>query len=119
LDASKFNLKIEVSSINTGNGMMNKKAQTEEWFDAKKYPQIKFKSTKVEKKGNDYVITGDLTIKGVTKPVSIPAAVTSSGNKLTFKGTFSVSRLDFKVGHKGDSVSDVLKINYVVPADKK
>jgi hypothetical protein len=119
LDASKFNLKIEVSSINTGNGMMNKKAQTEEWFDAKKYPQIKFKSTKVEKKGNDYVITGYLTIKGVTKSVSIPAAVTSSGNKLTFKGTFSVARLDFKVGHKSDSVSDVLKINYVVPADKK
>lgn len=119
LDACKFNLKIDVSSINTGNGMMNKKAQTEEWFDAKKHPQIKFKSTKVEKKGNDYVITGDLTIKGVTKSVSIPAAVTSSGNKLTFKGTFSVARLDFKVGHKSDSVSDVLKINYVVPADKK
>jgi len=119
LDACKFNLKIDVSSINTGNGMMNKKAQIEEWFNAKKYPEIKFKSTKVEKKGSDYAITGDLTMKGVTKSITIPATMTSSGNKIVFKGTFKVNRLDFKVGHKSDTVPDEMKINFTVPADKK
>ena len=119
LDASKFNLKIDVSSIDTGNGMMNKKSQIEEWFNAKKYPQIKFNSTKVEKKGNDYLITGDLNMKGTTKTYSIPASMTTSGNKITFKGTFNVNRIDFKVGHKSDIVPDVMKISFVVPADKK
>lgn len=119
LDACKFNLKIDVSSIDTGNGMMNKKSQIEEWFDAKKHPEIKFKSTKVEKKGNDYLIIGDLTMKGTTKVYSIPASVSNSGSKITFKGTFNVNRIDFKVGHKSDIVPDIMKISYVVPADKK
>ena len=119
LDACKFNLKIDVSSIDTGNGMMNKKSQIEEWFNAKKYPQIKFNSTKVEKKGNDYLITGDLNMKGTTKTYAIPASMSTSGNKITFKGTFNVNRIDFKVGHKSDIVPDVMKISFLVPADKK
>lgn len=119
LESCKFNLKIDVSSIDTGNGMMNKKSQTEEWFDAKKHPQIKFKSTKVEKKGKDYIITGDLTMKGITKSYEIPASMSSSNNKITFKGAFNVNRIEFKVGKKSDVVPDVMKISYAVPADKK
>ncbi len=118
LDACKFNLKIEVSSISSGNGMQNKKAQTEEWFNAKKYPQIKFKSTKVEKKGSEYNITGELTMKGVTKTVTIPTTVSGSGSKLTFKGNFNVNRMDYKVGKKSNIVPDVMKITFVVPAIK-
>jgi polyisoprenoid-binding protein YceI len=117
--ASKFNLKIEVNSINTGNGMMNKKSQTEEWFDAKKYPDIKFKSTKVEKIDKELIITGDLTIRGITKTYSIPADYSKSGNKITFKGKFNVNRIEFKVGKKSDVVPDIMKISFVVPADKK
>ncbi len=119
LESSKFNLKIDVSSISTGNGMQNKKAQTEEWFDAKKHPMIKFVSTKVEKKGSDYSIVGNLTMKGITKTVTIPATLSESGNKITFKGNFNVNRMDFKVGKKSDIVPDVMKITYVVPAVKK
>lgn len=118
LESCKFNLNIEVASISTGNGMQNKKAQTEEWFDAKKFPQIKFKSMKVEKKGESFNITGELTIKGVTKTVTIPAAVSSSGDRLLFKGNFSVNRMDYKVGKKSATVSDVMKINFSVPALK-
>ena len=119
LVTSKFNLKIDVASINTGNGIMNKKAQTEEWFDAKKYPEIKFKSTKVEKKENELSITGDLTIRGITKTYTIPASYSKSGEKITFKGKFNVNRIEFKVGKKSDAVPDVMKVSFVVPADKK
>jgi polyisoprenoid-binding protein YceI len=99
--------------------MMNKKSQTEEWFDAKKYPDIKFKSTKVEKIDKELIITGDLTIRGITKTYSIPADYSKSGNKITFKGKFNVNRIEFKVGKKSDVVPDIMKISFVVPADKK
>ena len=56
LPNSKFDLQFVVSSISTGNGMMNKKAQTAEWFDAAKFPEIKFTSTKVVKSGSDYSV---------------------------------------------------------------
>lgn len=119
VEETQFNLKIDVKSISTGNGMMNKKSQIEEWFNAEKYPYAKFKSTKVTKKGTDLSIVGDLTIKGITKQYTIPATYTSSGNKVTFKGTFNVNRIEFKVGHKSDVVPDLMKVSFQVPATKK
>ena len=116
---SKFNLSIEVASINTGNGMMNKKAQIEEWFNASKYPNIKFKSTKVEKIGSNYQITGNITLKGITKEYVIPATKSKDGKKIIFKGTFYVDRLEFKVGHKSDVVPAKMKIIYSIPAEQK
>lgn len=115
---SNFDFKIDVRSISTGNGMMTKKAQTPEWFDSAKHPYAKFKSTKVEKKeGNLYNITGNLTIKGITKTVTVPANYSNtSGKKITFKGTFNVNRIDFKVGKKSTAVPDIMKVNFEIPA---
>jgi polyisoprenoid-binding protein YceI len=109
-----------VRTISTGNGMMNKKAQTPEWFDSVKYPYAKFKSSKVEKKeGSTYNITGNLTIKGSTKTVTVPATYSKAGNKIIFKGTFNVNRMDFKVGKKSDVVPDIMKVNFEIPAQSK
>jgi polyisoprenoid-binding protein YceI len=100
--------------------MMTKKSQTPEWFDAVKYPYAKFKSTKVEKKdANTYNIFGNLTIKGITKPVTVPATYGKAGNKITLKGTFFVNRLDFKVGKKSEAVPDQMKVNFEIPALSK
>jgi polyisoprenoid-binding protein YceI len=120
LASSNFDFKIDIRSISTGNGMMTKKAQTPEWFDSAKYPYAKFKSTKVDKKeGNAYNITGNLTIKGITKTVVVPASYTKSNGKITFKGSFNVNRMDFKVGKKSDAVPDVMKVNFEIPAQSK
>jgi polyisoprenoid-binding protein YceI len=119
IEATQFNLKIEVKSISTGNGMMNKKSQTAEWFDGGKFPYAKFKSTKVTKKGTELSIVGDLTIKGTTKQYTIPATYSKSGDKITFKGTFNVNRIDFKVGKKSTTVPDLMKVTFQVPTTKK
>ena len=115
---SKFNLSIDVSTISTGNGMRNKKAQTSEWFNATTYPNIKFKSTSIVKNATGYIITGDLTMRGITKTYSIPAVKTKSGNTITFSGSFSVDRIEFKVGKKSTVVPDKMVVTYVVPATK-
>jgi polyisoprenoid-binding protein YceI len=119
LDKAKFDLTIDVNSINTGNSMQNKKAQTSEWFEADKYPTIKFVSSKVEKSGETYTITGKLTMKGVTKEKKIPATVAKSGNGLTFSGKFTVNRIDYGVGHKSDAVPDIMNISYSIPVTEK
>ena len=115
-----FNLKIPVNTISTGNGMMNKKALTKEWFEEETYPNIKFKSTSVtrDEKG-ELQIKGELTIKGTTKEYTIPAKVSGSASKYTFKGTFYVNRIDFKVGKKSETVPDKMKIVYELPVSKK
>ena len=119
LVASKFDLSIDVSSISTGNGMMNKKAQIEEWFDSEKFPQIKFLSSTIVKNDKGYLVSGSLKIKGTSKVVKIPLLYSISGENARFKGTFNVKRSDFKVGKKSDAVPDVMKIEFDVPVTKK
>lgn len=119
LEGSKFNFTIPVSSISTGNGMMNKKAQTDEWFSAEKHPDIKFVSSQIEKSGDGYSIEGTLTIKGISKGKKVPMKLSKSDKDLTFKGEFTVNRADFKVGKKSDAVPDIMNISYSIPATKK
>ena len=119
LETSKFNLSIDISSIKTGNGMRDKKAQTTEWFSSKKFPAIKFTSTKVEKEGDLYKITGDLTLKGTTKVYVVKAKKSGSGNTISFAGSINVNRMDFKIGKKSDVVPDIMKVSFDLTAAKK
>lgn len=120
LEGSKFNFTIPINSISTGNGMMNKKAQTEEWFYAEKHPEIKYVSHKIEKtKQDSYLVDGTLTIKGVSRNQKVPLKLTKHGNELIFKGDFAVNRIDFKVGKKSDAVPDFMNISYTLPVTKK
>jgi polyisoprenoid-binding protein YceI len=117
--ASKFDVSIDVNSINTGNGMMNKHAKGADWFDAAKYPAIRFVSTKFLKVGNAYQVTGNLSIHGITKPYSIPFTFKRNGSGGSFEGTFNVNRNDFKIGDPGGEVGEVIKLVVAVPVTKK
>jgi polyisoprenoid-binding protein YceI len=73
----EFTAKVE--SIDTGVEPRNKHLRTADFFDVEKYPEMTFKSTRVERKGKDgYVLHGDLTLKGVTKQVALPFNVTGA-----------------------------------------
>ncbi len=62
--------KIDVSTISTHDEKRDAHLKSPDFFDAEKYPQMTFRSTKVEKKAaNEFTVTGDLTLHGVTKPV--------------------------------------------------
>src|SRR3954469_15224748 len=116
--SSKFDVSIDVNSINTGNGLQNKHAKGDEWFDAAKYPAIKYTSKKIVKAGATYQVTGDLTIKGVTKEYTIPFTFKKAGAGATFNGTFTVNRSDFKIGKPGGEVGEQIKIEVAVPVTK-
>jgi polyisoprenoid-binding protein YceI len=73
----EFTAKVE--SIDTGVEPRNKHLRTADFFDVEKYPEMSFKSTRVERKGKDgYVLQGDLTLKGVTKQVALPFTATGA-----------------------------------------
>ena len=73
---SSVNVTIPVSSLNSNVQALDEHLQSADFFDAVKYPTITFKSTKVETKDKKkFKITGDLTIKGVTKPVVLDAVL--------------------------------------------
>jgi polyisoprenoid-binding protein YceI len=118
LGTAKFDVSIDVNSINTGNGLQNKHAKGAEWFDAAKYPVIKYTSKKIVKAGMSYSVTGDLQIHGVTKEVTIPFNFVNTGSNGTFSGSFTVNRSDFKIGKPGGDVGEAIKIEVSVPVVK-
>lgn len=98
VNSSSFKIKIGISSINTENEERDEHLQAEEFFNAEKYPKATFTSTSVSKEGEDYVVKGELTIKGITQSVSIPFKYTELKGGFLLSGPLTVDRYDFKVG---------------------
>lgn len=112
---SSISATVDTKTISTGIGMRNHDLKKEEWFDADKYSTIEYHAKKVEKNGSGYKAIGELTMKGVTKPIEIPFTFTRSGSTGVFKGQFKVNREDFKVGKPRSSVGDEVTISLDVP----
>jgi len=79
------------------NGKLVKHLKSEDFFSIEKNPTSSLKITRVEMKDGKTQITGDLTIKGITKPVSFPAVVVVDQKHLTAKGTLEVDRTQFDI----------------------
>ena len=126
--ASKVDLSIDVASIETGSADRDGHLKSGDFFDAETYPTITFASTKVERDGNDWAITGDLTIKDVTKSVTIDFEQTGSaqdpfGNvRVGFEGETTINRKDWGLTWNaaletgGVLVSEKIKLEFDVSA---
>jgi len=126
---SRFEGEIEVASIDTGNQQRDDHLRSGDFFDAENHPKIRFKSTRIEPSGGDeYAVTGDLTIRGVTKPVTLEVeffgtSKNMSGNTvagLSVRG--AINRKDFGVNFNallesgGVVVGDKVKIEIDIEA---
>src|SRR5262245_4795946 len=133
--AVKVDASAKVASVDTGNEKRDAHLKTADFFNAEKDSVLTFKSTKVEKAGkNKYRITGDLTMRGVTKSVTFDAEFLGSsavsvegqswGSKAGFAATTTVNRKDWGINwnktldNGGVMVDDNVTIVLNVEADK-
>jgi polyisoprenoid-binding protein YceI len=115
LAASKFDMTVEVASINTGNGMKNTHAKGANWFDAEKYPNITFVSSAITKTAGGFEAKGMLEMHGEKKEITLPFTFTNN----TFDGALEVSRMDFKLDDgKHPKMMPSLKVTIHVPVTK-
>jgi len=117
LDVAKFDVKVDVSSINTGNGTQNKHAKSAKWFDAETYPTINFTSSKFNKTATGYSVDGMIEIHGVKKEFTMPFTFKNN----VFSSSYMINRMDFGVGSmKGMSkkVPAELQVDISVPVTK-
>ena len=101
---SRLEVTIRATSIDTGNADRDAHLRSNDFFDMETYPEIRFVSTGVEATGDDHFeVTGDLTIKGTTRPVTIDFELTGTaldpfGNRrLGLEGSATVNRKDWGV----------------------
>lgn len=107
MEMGKISLEVRTKSVNTGIPNRDNHLRADEFFGVKKYPTMTFVSTEVKlKEGNQYILEGDLTIKGKTQKVAVPFMFFGSrenplkkGQQVAgFEARFSINRLDYGVG---------------------
>lgn len=107
LSESNVIFTVSVNSVNTGDAKRNEHLQSADFFDAKTYPNMTFKSTKFEKKSEkEYLVYGKLTIKDITKDVVLPMKITGEMEHPMMEGTIllgvlidtTLDRTDYGVG---------------------
>ena len=128
---SSVTFTAKTTSIDTGVTPRDNHLRTPDFFDVKTYPEMTFKSTKVEKKGKSWIVTGDLTMRGVTKSVSIPFDIAGwlppgerNGWKMGIAGETTINRRDFGVNWGNNlpsgipAVADAVKVVLQIEAGK-
>ncbi|MEZ0228842.1 MAG: YceI family protein [Planctomycetota bacterium] len=125
---STIEVVVKVDSVDTANADRDKHLKNEDFFAAKQHPKITFKSTKVEKDGDKFKVTGDLTMHGVTKPVTAAFEITGKGHNKHFnkdligaEASFKIKRSDFGMDKMvgTDGVGDEVEITIGVEATKE
>ncbi|MFT4019567.1 MAG: YceI family protein [Agriterribacter sp.] len=121
LNSSEFDVTIDTKTINTGIDQRDNHLRKDEYFDAEKYPQIHFISTKITTSTDkDYLfVFGKLTIKGVTKEISFPFKATAKADDYLFEGEFKINRRDYTVGGGSITMADELTVNLSVMGKKE
>jgi len=128
---SSVEVHIKSKSIDTGNENRDNHLRSADFFDVEKFPEISFKSTKIEKSGDGYLAHGSLTIHGVSKDVDLPFTITGTvkdqrgGTHLGAEASLTISRKDYGLTWNrtleggGVLVSDEVKIELGVEATKQ
>ena len=122
--ASKVEVTIPLSGLNSHVGDFDDHLRSDDFFDAAKFPNITFKSTSVKAAGKGKLkVTGDLTIKGITKPVVLNVTINKLGMQpiakreaAGFSATTTIKRSDFDVGKYAPNVSDQVMLSITTEA---
>jgi polyisoprenoid-binding protein YceI len=111
LNASAFNLTIAANTFKTNSDKRDKDMKSDSYFNVAKYPDIRFKSSQIEKKGTNYQAIGTLTIKDISKTVTLPFEAKKNGDgSYALSSTFDINRLDYNIGKSDWKLKDVVTV---------
>jgi len=117
IEKSSVNVEIDVSSVDSNHAERDKHLRGNDFFDVTKHPKASFVSTKVEKTGDNTAnVTGNLTLKGVTKPVTLATTYIGGGNdpwgghRQGFEATTEIRLKDFGIDYDLGPASQTAQI---------
>lgn len=99
---SSVRVQIETESIDSDDPDLTDHLKTHDFFEVDKYPQAVFESEEIlRKKGDEYLLSGRLTLHGTTRRIRFPAVIQVTPDKVTARAEFSLNRFDFGLVYKG------------------
>ena len=115
---------VDVTSLDAGKPKLNGHLNSADFFDTEKYPKATFQSSSIQEgsteAGMTHTVTGDLTMRGVTKSVTFPMKVQVTDDRVTGEAEFAINRLDWNIAYPGapdNLIQDkvVLTVKLVAP----
>ena len=128
MSKSRVAFEVKTASVDTGNEKRDQHLRSPDFFNAKQFPVVTFKSTKVSmKEGNAdmLAVTGDLELHGVKKSITVDVEITGRGkgqqgeSLIGFETTFAIKRSEFGMNYGMGPVSDDIRITVSVEAGHK
>jgi K(+)-stimulated pyrophosphate-energized sodium pump len=120
-----MNVTIDVESINTSNENRDSHLRSDEYFDTAKFSTMTFVSKSFNNSGNGMIVTGDLTIKDITKEIEFPLIYLGKQDtgrgypSAAFEGEITINRTEFGVGKEGVSLGDEVTIEFSLELNPK
>lgn len=126
-NATRLSITLRIDKMVTTSAGLNDHLKTADFFDAAKYPTATFSSTRVEATGTRVRITGNLTLRGVTRPVVLDARFVGAGNNprgnkalnIGFEATTRISRSAFGMSYGAPAVSDAVDLQINAAFEKQ
>lgn len=112
MQESQFDVSVDASTVDTGVHLRDRHLMKEDYFDASKFPRLRFTSSGVEEtdQPGKFVATGKLTIKKTTRVIRIPFTAETRGKDCILRGEFRLNRRDYGVGGNSISLADELTV---------
>ena len=99
LAAAKIVMVVDLASVTLASADTETELRQSDWFDVKKFPQASFTSSAIKAAGPGRIeVVGTFSLKGRSRALTVPVALTQAGGTTTATGAFTIRRLDFKVG---------------------
>ena len=113
---SQLQVTIDTDALTTDTPKLTGHLKSPDFFDAKRFPEAKFVSKSIKAQGDGYVVAGDLTMHGETKPLSFPAKIALTDGGVTVSSKFDLNRNDWGITYGKGNVNDLVQMTIEVKA---
>ena len=121
MESLRGTITIDTTSIWSDANGLTEHLKTPDFFDVESHPTATFEITGVSTAGTGHEVTGNLTMKGISKSITFPATLSQSGDTISAQAEFVIKRFDWSIEYKGkadDLIRDEVVINFDLQATK-
>jgi polyisoprenoid-binding protein YceI len=114
VEKSHFHASVRCETVDTGIALRNKHLRQDGYFDVDNFPAITITSRKITRDNKRWLAVADLTIKKVTRQITVPFTIEYSQTKAVFVGKFNINRQDFGVGGSSLTLADIVEVDLMI-----
>jgi len=113
--SARVSITVEAASIDTANNKRDNHLRSQDFFWVERHPTIVFESVRAAREAGGVAVVGRLTVRGVTRDVTVPVRVEVTPDRLVARGEFSLKRTDYEINYQSvlNPVGDVVEVSFV------